>query len=546
MSRAISDGGPRRDVAAGWEARLDERALPAGLLAPLLGDPWRVVGEGVLLRSMGDRRTGRVRLADGREALLKVERLRTLDDRLRALLRPSRARLEWRAARHLHAAGVPVPRPLAVAERRAGRRVVETVFVAEWLAGRRTLLEHAAGLPAPALAALLERVGRLVRAMHAAGFDHRDLHAGNLLVEPGEQAPGEALTLVDLHRGRVGGAPPPAAVLRALARLLVSLRLAAPRGAPGRLALLAGYAAPGEREALAAALAGPLAAFERRHLVKHDAYALREGPFFESLTQGPGPGAAPAGVLRRSFPREELERVLSEHDRALAAHDARVLKDQPKSAVTRHGRAVVKELRPRGLRGLAKRLLAPGRLAAGHRNAHRLDVRGFPTALPLAFVRRDGRVLSVYEDLSAFPRLDHRARALYPAGPRAAQQALRDATADLFARLHAEGVYHGDLKGVNLLVGGSVEAPVLHLVDTDRCRFGRRPLDVGRRLRNVAQLAASLPRRVARSERLRWWRRYVRASGFPGADQPAAERAALARLAALVAGKRTVVDDPLE
>jgi tRNA A-37 threonylcarbamoyl transferase component Bud32 len=118
---------------------------------------------------------------------------------------------------------------------------------------------------------------------------------------------------------------------------------------------------------------------------------------------------------------------------------------------------------------------------------------------------------------------------------------LRDATAAWLAHLHRLGIYHGDVKGVNVLVGGTLVTPLLYVVDTDRCRFFRRPVDLGRRIRNLAQLAASIPVVVSRTERLRWWRRYTDDLRL-GDDL---HRVA-SRVGALVGRKLRVVDAPIE
>jgi hypothetical protein len=276
--------------------------------------------------------------------------------------------------------------------------------------------------------------------------------------------------------------------------------------------------------------------FRRHDLRKYDRYALEDGPHFvRERTLG-------RGVLRRHVDAAAVANALVEHDRALAARDAHVLKDGRKSAVTRHLGFVVKEARATGTWARVKRWLAPGRLAAGHVNAHRLEVRGVDTARSCAFLRRpDGRVFTVYEDLGRFPRLDHRAAALWRGGSREHQVALRDASARWLADLHRTGVYHGDVKGVNLLVGGTPDAPRVFVVDTDRCRFLGRPVSPRRRRKNLAQLAASIERVVTRTERLRWWQTYAARAGF-GDDL----RVTAPRVAALVARKLVVVDAPIE
>jgi hypothetical protein len=62
-------------------------------------------------------------------------------------------------------------------------------------------------------------------------------------------------------------------------------------------------------------------------------------------------------------------------------------------------------------------------------------------------------------------------------------------------------------------------------------------------MRNLAQLAASIPVVVSRTDRLRWWRRYAERSGLSGRE---ASRRAARDVAALLAEKTVVVDEPIE
>lgn len=258
----------------------------------------------------------------------------------------------------------------------------------------------------------------------------------------------------------------------------------------------------------------------------------------ETFTNDVGAGT---GARRRDLPLARLEALLAAHDEALARGDERVAKRARKADVTRHGDAVVKESVPFGLLGRLKDRLAPRRHAAGYRNAWRLETLGVATARPLAWLRRRGRVFAVYEDLSRLERIDLLARGLYAGGPRAEQGRLRVASADWLGDLHARGIYHGDLKGANVLVRTDEGRPAFPLIDTDRVRFFSAPVDARRRVKNLAQLAASVPRSVTRPERLRWYRRYARAAPFPWS-----ERAVARAVGAAVARKVAVVDDPIE
>ncbi len=102
--------------------------------------------------------------------------------------------LELENALALREAGLPVPRPLACGEANLGWRARSFVVLEEL---RGTPLER---LTPPAEAskrrALVRRIAELVRALHAAGFAHRDLYVSNILVD------GERLGLVDLEKVR--------------------------------------------------------------------------------------------------------------------------------------------------------------------------------------------------------------------------------------------------------------------------------------------------------------------------------------------------------
>ncbi len=106
----------------------------------------------------------------------------------------------------LRAAGFPVPRPIACGEDDRGWRG-RSFVVLEALAG--TPLERR-DPPGSAVErrALVARVAALVRALHAAGFWHRDLYLANILVD------GERLGLVDLERVRHRAGGPPARARR--------------------------------------------------------------------------------------------------------------------------------------------------------------------------------------------------------------------------------------------------------------------------------------------------------------------------------------------
>ncbi len=511
-------------------------SILSALHTQLLPDPMAVAQAGEPLRPSMSRLTSRVSLGGFGAVLLKVHRMRSGGERALSVVRKSRAHQEFRAARFLNAAGVPVAEPLAYAERRARGVLVESFFVATFLEGVRPVHDVLLVQPADKRRSLVGRLAELIRTMHDAGFDHQDLHSGNILVGPG---PGDVcpIYVTDLHRSALGGRVSDGARLRAIARWLHSLQ----------------HHISGEEwihtldcyQSQAAACPLPMArvvasvrALERRRRASRGKRCFKESTVY-TLDVGAGHGAR-----RRDLPLTRLESVLLAHDRERHPGRAGLAKENRKGVVTRHGDIIVKERRAASALGRVRDRLLPTRHAAGYVNAHMLGVLGVGTAKPLAWLHRDGRVFSLYEDLSKLPRLDHLTRQLFAATDRRRQVALRDACADWLGSLHAGGVYHGDLKAVNVLVEEGPRVVGFRLIDTDHCHFASYPQPVERRrcVKNLAQLAASIPVSVTRTERLRFFRRYARLA--PSTMQDV--RSVAPAVAAIMADRILVVDEPIE
>lgn len=532
-----------RDTAAAVEpfdlAGFRGEAVPSivsTLHTRLLPDPMAVAQAGAPLRPSMSRLTSKVVLEGYGTVLLKVHRTRSAAERLQSLVRRSRARQEFLAARFLDAAGLPVAAPLAYGERRAGGQLRDSFFVAAYLPDVKPIHDVLPVQPVEKRALLLGRLSALIRRMHDAGFDHRDLHAGNVLAGPG---PGEAcaLYITDLHRSRMGAPVARAARRDALARWLHSLQ--DQLDAKEWMHVLEAY--HGDAEQVEVPTGDVTAAVRRLERIRRGSRGKRCFKESTVYTRDVGRGR---GARRRDFPQERLDAAIAAHERESRPGSEGLAKANRKGVVTRHGDVVVKERRSEALLGRMRDAVLPSRHAAGYRNAHMLGVLGVGTAKPLAFVQRDGRTYTLFEDLSKLPRLDHLARTLYAGTDRRRQRALRDASALWLGALHNGGVYHGDLKGVNVLVEQGPRVVGFRLIDTDRCRFFPYPDPVDRRrcVKNLTQLAASIPVTVTRTERLRWYRRYVMRAPEFMRD----ERAIATEVAAGLAKKIVVVDEPIE
>ncbi|MDN6180448.1 MAG: 3-deoxy-D-manno-octulosonic acid kinase [Halomonas subglaciescola] len=107
----------------------------------------------------------------------------------------TRAFREIRLTARLFSLGLPVPRPVAVCVTRHGL-AYEAALITRRIAGAGALAERLQNATASPL--LLERVGQMIRRFHAAGLDHVDLNARNILVDA-DDIP----WLIDLDRCRL-------------------------------------------------------------------------------------------------------------------------------------------------------------------------------------------------------------------------------------------------------------------------------------------------------------------------------------------------------
>ena len=220
----------------------------------------------------------------------------------------------------------------------------------------------------------------------------------------------------------------------------------------------------------------------------------------------------------------------SDPDRLLTRPACEIVKLQPKVAVgvlaAPAGRLYLKRYNVFAWRVALASVwrLSPARSA--WRAARVLGALGFatPEAVAAVEVRRAGMLQKsffVTREVPAARTADRCWQAILAepdAGRRrTGRRALARALGDLFRRLHAAGVYHNDLKDVNVLVDGPLAEPRCVLLDLERVRTLRR---VGRRRRvkNLMQLARTLGPQASATDRLRFLAAYL------GARAPRMER----------------------
>ncbi len=162
--------------------------LPENLL-PLLHHAEQHPGLS-LLRENNVRASFFLKLPQGGELFIKRYKVRGLPDIIKYMLLPSKAAAEWRTLRRCAESGLPVPQPVAMAEKKSGLALEDSCLVVEALTDALPLNDYFERmLPALAPAAarqmrtsLATTLAHLAHEVHGRGIFYRDLHAGNILI----------------------------------------------------------------------------------------------------------------------------------------------------------------------------------------------------------------------------------------------------------------------------------------------------------------------------------------------------------------------------
>jgi tRNA A-37 threonylcarbamoyl transferase component Bud32 len=461
--------------------------------------------------------------APGGAIYLKRYHVRGPREWIKYLFVPSRATAEWRAARAMREAGLPTVEALMTGEKRRLGILLDGCFATREIPGGEDFVPYLfrcflreRGEASDRLR-LLDELSRLVRRFHDLGFLHDDLHSGNLLVTG---PPADcAIHLLDLHtvvrRRKVGMR----GRLKNLAKLLHSLMRATDDGE--RLRFLETYAG-GERviglpELALETIHDRMKALEWRRLRSRTKRCLRRSSAFDRARIGEY-----LIYHRRNFAAWCAVLAVGDHLHSVRRGEREILKDSRRSALSRQllagTRVVVKETRCRGFLDLLKNAFRRPRGLAAWVNGNGLVVREVGAAIPLAVVvqgrwpfRRSSWLLM--EDIHPDERLDlyvlRRFAGELDESLRAEKRRLVRSFAAFLGDLHRRGIYHGDLKAVNVFVraqpGGRF---AFRLVDYDHVRFGR-SVSTRRRIKNLGQLAASIAVLVTRTDRLRFFRAYA-------------------------------------
>ena len=261
------------------------------------------------------------------------------------------------------------------------------------------------------------------------------------------------------------------------------------------------------------------------------------------------PGSIPAFV----------QSCIEKHDNQLLSHNGLILKDSPESAVTLvdiggFPRVCVKQFRWRGRLHAAKGLLRPTQGLRTFRNGWKLLAAGIRVAAPLALVRERyvGCVTNEYIIMEVIPRALEMDRYLLTRILQPWSTAERQAMAALFGRfigsMHAEGIFHADLKTCNIMVSDTSDTPTaaphkledtvarsrqisdrtigFALLDYDEVRF-LPVVSKKRRIKNLVQIFLSTPVAIRATDRLRFLAEYTLHMGMNARQRRETARAVI-------------------
>ena len=493
--------------------------------------------EGGDLEGLGDpvkenpvREIVRVSFGSAGEFFVKRFKTRHWRDVAKLVIRGSRAQKEWRMAAALLEARIPAVEVVAAGERRKGWLPVETYLVTPAIPGVMSLREFGfsrlggpiLGSRPPWLTALIEELAGLTRRLHERGFYHRDFHGGNVLLRvngTGRAGDKVSLFVVDLHSMRRLKSVSRPRRVKMLGVLRNSL------GFPGvsatdRLRFLRAYLGPEATRETVSAWAWEVTRsgqrIQRRYLQSRTRRCLVESKSFTNERTRIG-----RLFRRREYLSDQIVRAIEEHRAAVGRGEALKISLETNVSMVKaagvSGRLCVKEFRYRGFLHRLKDLVRASPAKRSWVASQALKFRKVGAASAVALVqssvcsrRSHYFITAEVAGAEAMDRYVKREFAGDDSVPFRTRVRFIIATAEFLRHAHGQGVRHRDLKSSNLLVREEGEgAWRFFLVDVARVQFAERLSDRAR-IKNLAQLNASMPKLMNWADRLRFFRHYAR------------------------------------
>ena len=439
-------------------------------------------------------------------------------DALRAMVTPGRAEREYRAMEALCSLDLPTVQPLGYADHRKGLWLQEAWFIGRLVANAQTVAQVLeVGEKDPWGLAL--QAAAVVAKLHEHRVLHRDLHAGNLLLDPDGR-----LLIIDLHS--MWRVPRLTRSMRMgnLAHLLHSMRAwmdldEAPR-------FIAEYArVRGEPvDQVLPQVRRALEAFQKDYVRGRSARCMRNSSEFigEACVEGR------VHRLRR-YSLEHLRADLEHHRQAALEGGPALLSHAPRCRVTlrrdAEGGRVVKEYVDRSSSASWRGRLGFGKARSAWKASRRCRVVGVPTPVALALIEApDGSAHTVTEAVPGAVPLDVFAEQLESDREVSLRHAVAWEVGHVVGLLSRAGLRHDDMSTKNLLIGEGTAAstgdlrtdpppgmPSVQLIDLDNMK-STSPHDAGSLTRMLGQLG-DLPSGVTRTDLARFKRGFFAGAG---------------------------------
>ncbi len=421
-------------------------------------------------------------------------------------------RKEWSNSFVLSRMGVLAPKPLLMGEILRNGIPLEGIFVSQAILGASTLTQELK-LQGTQRTSLLRALGAYLAWIHDMGILHKDLHGDNLLVgKAGEGGP--LFWLLDLHRIRTGKPLGEKNRKWNLAQILMSLRKELTPGEENFL--LEAYVENHSPRDLCS-WEESIGMIQQRMLRKRQRSKTKR---CLQNNSGFAREMIPGGVVirKRDFPLEAVLKALDKAQETLSPEDQKVLKISGPTRVFRCGLELdgkplafcIKEQILRSHWWSVFGALMPSRARRFWVGAWGMMVRDFYVPEPMAMweVNRGGVFSSgvIMELIQDGVRMDHLVKSLGSQGCMK-KQLMKDLAYTL-ASMHAQGIFHRDLKATNLMVRTTQEGNQILFLDLEDVSFGKR-VSRAKIVRNLAQLDASLPDSVRAFSRLKFLRMYM-------------------------------------
>jgi len=473
--------------------------LPSSFLADPV-DTLRGMGAEVIKESRL-RWAGMVSLSPGRRLFLKRDRSKGRSESLRYAFFPSKGRREWLVAQRMKGRGVCIPDALGWMERSRAGLVAESYYLSEGIGSGVSLVNT------PALSRtdlILDALASTVRKIHDAGLFHGDFHAGNFVWD------GKALYLLDLHRARIVDSLSADQREVNLAQLFHSLRFVwGLEEQEGFLRRYHGGSLLGPSSL--GRIRGRMDQLQKTQWQSRTRRCLKESTEYSQRRE-----RGTHYAFRRDFSLDRLKRVIEAHKTLVREKPSVLIKNTPKVVVSLlDGEEIcVKQfLYPQPLDRF-KDFFRHSKGRRGWLAGQGLRVRGMPSVKTLGLAEERGWLgqrasYLVMEGVGSGQELDRfLLKGFHDRGEK------RDFIRQFgrwLSELHKREIYHRDMKTCNLVASGKRGDWHFVLLDLEDVRFDA-PVDEGKIFRNLLQLNTSAPREVTRTDRLRFFREYMKSN----------------------------------